>query len=515
MKAVQETIGASEPYMCGGTPRDRLLGHLENIADLDITTGDKSIQYLFQEFSERLGKKFNIHSQTFDDGHSAIQLGKFKMDFSSNFNVPDIEKILMQMGVKDINEMKKEMFSRDFTCNALLLSFDMRRVLDPTGRGTKDCQDKIIKTCLAPQITLTTNKNRVVRAIYLASKLGFDIDKSIVEFVQKNPQTVKISTEKAMAEKLNKAFEKDADRASHYLSLMGLWDLVPVTELMQPYYLKRSSMTTKKAYFQGGGGVNEPTPGKKKYKSDPAIVVQPRFKEPFYRNYDLYNVPGEHGPGAGWHDMEKYKSVEEFLKAKRKKLKDKYKADDSWIEDSGEITKKNPNVKKRASILARLVKLAEDENDGPNYDYGSGMYMNMDEYDSVEDFRKNKPKGQGAFYADDNAIDFPIDDQIDSSEIGQGGPFGLGMPLPEDDFEGKAPSTLDFGRDYVEDEEPMDEDLLEMLMDKYYDHKSSDLFGQPDGVDHLEEEDMMIDQNNPEYGTRGPESLIYEDKWNI
>jgi hypothetical protein len=59
----------------------------------------------------------------------------------------------------------------------------------------------------------------------------------------------------------------------------------------------------KNGYFQGGGGVNQPEPKKKKYKSDPAIVVQPRFKEPFYRNYDLYNTPGEHSPGAGWHDM--------------------------------------------------------------------------------------------------------------------------------------------------------------------------------------------------------------------
>ena len=65
-------------------------------------------------------------------------------------------------------------------------------------------------------------------------------------------------------------------------------------------------MSNKKAYFQGGGGVNEPTPKKKKYKSDPAIVVQPRFEEPLYRNYDLYNVPGNHGPGAGYHDLTKY-----------------------------------------------------------------------------------------------------------------------------------------------------------------------------------------------------------------
>ncbi|CAB4197086.1 hypothetical protein UFOVP1290_606 [uncultured Caudovirales phage] len=42
---------------------------------------------------------------------------------------------------------------------------------------------------------------------------------------------------------------------------------------------------SKKAYFQG---TEEPSPKKKKYKSDPAIVVQPRFEEPFSINNGTY-----------------------------------------------------------------------------------------------------------------------------------------------------------------------------------------------------------------------------------
>jgi hypothetical protein len=156
----------------------------------------------------------------------------------------------------------------------------------------------------------------------------------------------------------------------------------------------------KNGYFQGGGGVNQSEPKKKKYKSDPAIVVQPRFKEPFYRNYDLYNTPGEHSPKAGWHDMEKYKSVQEFLKAKRKKLKDKYKADDSWIQDDNSKTKKNPNRIARLAIFERIIKTA-----GPNYDLGKGLYQEMSDgkVDSVEEFRDEEEHGPGSFFADDNA----------------------------------------------------------------------------------------------------------------
>lgn len=158
---------------------------------------------------------------------------------------------------------------------------------------------------------------------------------------------------------------------------------------------------SKKGYFQGGGGVNEPTPGEKKYKSDTAIVVQPRFKEPFYRNYDLYTIPGmEHiGPGTGWHGLQDYKSVQEFLKDRRERLKPRYVADDSWIVDNGNHVKKNPERKARMAIFEKILKTA-----GPNYDLGKGLYQEMSDgkVDSVEEFREEGNHGPGALMADDN-----------------------------------------------------------------------------------------------------------------
>lgn len=158
----------------------------------------------------------------------------------------------------------------------------------------------------------------------------------------------------------------------------------------------------KKGYYQGGGGVNEPTPGEKKYKSDPAIVVQPRFKEPFYRNYDLYTIPGmeDVGPGTGYHGLQNYKSVEEFLEDRRARLKPRYVADDSWQVDSGERVKKNPERKARMALFEKIIKAA-----GPNYDLGKGLYQEMSDgkIDSVEEFREEGDHGPGAFFADDNA----------------------------------------------------------------------------------------------------------------
>lgn len=527
MQSIQRNIEASKAYICGGTPRDRYLKHLENISDLDFTTGDKSVQYLATEFGADLAKKYNVTVRTHDDGHSTIFIGSFKMDFSSNFNVPDIENILARKGIRNPTDLQKEMYSRDFSCNALLLSLDLKQLTDPTHQGFKDIKERMIRTCLDPVITLTTNKNRVVRAVYLSSKLDFDIDPTIIEYVKQNPESVNLSTERVMAEKLNEAFNRDPDRASYNISQMGLWQHIPITQVVQPYYMKASNQ--KVAYFQGGGGVNEPTPKKKKYKSETAITVQPRFKEPLYRNYDLYDVPGEHGPGPGWHSMQNYKSIQDFLKARRKKLKDKYKGDDTWQEDSGKRVKKKSSIEARASLLSRFIKIAGDENDGPNFDYGKGLYSNMDKYKSVEDFKEHADKGPGSFFADDNDIDFPNDEYIDptltapddnmpenGSDAGKGNQIGgyLDEYLPEDDFEGKPPSALNFGRDYVELDIP--EKHLKELVEKYLSSEPTHgQYGLPDGVD-LPDEDLGDPNDlNPDYGTLGPESLIYEDKWNI
>ena len=238
MLVVQQKINSSVPCIVGGTPRDKYLNQLNKISDVDITTGDKTVDYLSQEFAIELKKQYNIIRKTMSDGHSSIFIGNLKMDFSSNFNAPGIDKILNDMGIAKPTSMQKELFSRDFTCNSLLLSFDLKNVIDPTNRGFKDIKDKTIRTCLAPNITLTTNKNRVIRSVYLAAKLDFDIDKSIIEYVKQHPESVKISTSKALSEKLNEAFKWNPDRASYFITQMNLWNYIPINQSVYPYYIK-------------------------------------------------------------------------------------------------------------------------------------------------------------------------------------------------------------------------------------------------------------------------------------
>ena len=239
MQTITIKLKIAQPMACGGVPRDRVLGRLQDISDLDITNGEKSIDFLAKELGSQLRKTFKLNVKQMSDGHSSIFLGNLKIDFSSNFIAPNIEGELSKIGIKSPTPMQKELFSRDFTCNALLMDLDLKTISDPTNLGFRDIKKRVIKTCLVPEITLTTNKNRVVRAIYLAAKLDFDLDESMMVFIKKNPQSVKFASQHTLIEKLNKAIEFDSDKTTHLLNELNLWNYIPISKELYPYYQKR------------------------------------------------------------------------------------------------------------------------------------------------------------------------------------------------------------------------------------------------------------------------------------
>lgn len=224
--------GISTPFICGGTPRDKLLNRLDKLVDLDITTGDNSIHLLGQELSKAIP---NSNYKVMPDGHSQITIDKFKVDLSSNFRVPGIKMMLYKAGIKNPTEMQCEIYSRDFTCNALLLSLDLKNILDPTGLGTKDIQKKIIRTCLPAQLTLGSQHKRIVRVVYLAAKLGFEVDPEIINWVKRNPQFFGDAKPKYLSDKLQKALDSDKEKTVQLLDQMGVWKFIPPMPDLLPY----------------------------------------------------------------------------------------------------------------------------------------------------------------------------------------------------------------------------------------------------------------------------------------
>jgi tRNA nucleotidyltransferase/poly(A) polymerase len=232
-----EKRGISKPFIVGGIPRDKLLKKYNDFTDIDITTGDAGVHYLAKELATILNVRTNDY-KVLPDGHAQIMIEDLKLDFSSNFKVPGIANIIRDAGVTNPSEMHKELYSRDFTCNAALMTMGLDKILDPTGLAVNDIKSKIIKTCLPPNVTFGYDYNRIARAIYFSAKLGFDIDNEIIEWVKTNPQAITKIKQKYLVKKLKEALKHDEKRTVAAVDKMGIWQHVPPLKEIMPFMYK-------------------------------------------------------------------------------------------------------------------------------------------------------------------------------------------------------------------------------------------------------------------------------------
>ncbi len=317
--------------ICGGAVREKVMGTLTKLSDIDITNGEPSIKNLAREVELELSKKFSVKSRTMDDGHTSLFLGGLKLDFSSNFILPDIDNELSKMGVKKHSAIMREVYSRDFTCNSLLMNFELKKITDPTGRGINDIKNKIIRTCMSPDITLKYNLNRIIRVVYLASKLDFTIDPEIVEFIKNNKDLIGHIDPGYLSKTLNKAIGHSADRTAATLDTLDLWGSITIPETLYSHYQKRSKTAQLKQNLDYGEG--------------------------FYAN------------------MPKYKSVADYRKKKKKKRKkiiQKIRDMKLASNPSNLYAELNKLRHQFAQAAQKVVDAWEQDEDGEDLELGSG-----------------------------------------------------------------------------------------------------------------------------------------------
>ena len=234
IEKVADDRGLSKPYIVGGLARDKLMNRVQDINDVDITTGDDTIHYLSRHIGNSITGP-NVTYRVMDDGHARIKISGFKLDFSSNFVLPGIDKILSQIGISNPTDMLRELYSRDFTCNTALMDMSISKITDPTGLAIEDINDKVIKTCLNPALTLGYDNKRIVRAIYLAGKLGFDVDSKAKEWIRRNPSKIATVAPDYIAKKILKGMKYNPDIVVSLVRELGVAPYLPLIPELTPY----------------------------------------------------------------------------------------------------------------------------------------------------------------------------------------------------------------------------------------------------------------------------------------
>ena len=222
----------STPYLVGGFPRDVFLKKIDNINDIDITCGDASSLTLGQQIVKKIDQSMLT---TYSDGHSKLVYENFNIDFSSSFRVPNIMNILKSKNIINPSPMDQEIYSRDFTINTLLMPLDLSTIIDTTNLAIKDLNNKILDTCLEPEITLKSDPRRIVRIIYLCIKLEFFPSQRLSSWVQNNAKLITEVDEDYVKQKINKAFTLNSSKSYKLLKHLNLWSYIPHTRVITDY----------------------------------------------------------------------------------------------------------------------------------------------------------------------------------------------------------------------------------------------------------------------------------------
>jgi len=217
----------STPFIVGGTTRDRVRGLAKEVNDIDLTSqnGD-SVDLAFACSRSIPHSSF----QYYDDGHCSIKIGKLKIDFSNHFIIPGIEIELDRLGVKDHTPLIKEMYSRDFTINTLLQDLGFENIYDITHQGVKDIKTGIIRTPINPELTISSDPKRILRALKFALKFNYTIDEALVRAIKKYRELLKELSPEYVKDKMNEIVRLDTEKALQLLIEYGLINIVPMSE---------------------------------------------------------------------------------------------------------------------------------------------------------------------------------------------------------------------------------------------------------------------------------------------
>lgn len=211
-------------YVIGGFVRDFILNKRSS-KDIDIVAIGSGIA-LAKKVSKNLPGNPKVQMfKTYGTAmlcHNDIEIefvGARKESYSEDSRNPVVENGTLQ---DDQNR-------RDFTINALALDLSKENfgnLLDPF-EGTKDLENKIIRTPLDPDITYSDDPLRMMRAIRFASQLGFIIEEKSLESISSNSHRLEIITQERIVVELNKILEsKTPSKGILLLEKTGLLDSI-------------------------------------------------------------------------------------------------------------------------------------------------------------------------------------------------------------------------------------------------------------------------------------------------
>ncbi len=163
-------------YLVGGAVRDLLVGGRPKDFDVATNATPEEVKHLFRN-CRLIGRRFRLAHVVF--GREIIEVATFRANIDDGSGDREIENGML---VRDnvYGSIEDDAIRRDFTCNALYYAIEDFSVRDYTG-GFEDVQARLMKLIGDPEQRYQEDPVRMLRAVRLAAKLGFEIETATAE----------------------------------------------------------------------------------------------------------------------------------------------------------------------------------------------------------------------------------------------------------------------------------------------------------------------------------------------
>jgi poly(A) polymerase len=176
-----------EALLVGGCVRDMLLGIQPKDFDVATNATPEQVRSAFRR-ARLVGRRFRIAHVRF--GRETIEVSTFRRQIDEEDVVHDhsrrelrdkdsarsVDGMILRDNV--YGDMNEDAFRRDFTINALYYDPISRTLIDYVG-GLADLRARRLKLIGDPNVRFREDPVRILRAIRFATKLGFEIERTI------------------------------------------------------------------------------------------------------------------------------------------------------------------------------------------------------------------------------------------------------------------------------------------------------------------------------------------------
>lgn len=197
IREVAEGSG-TEVHLVGGFVRDRLLGSGPG-KDIDLVTVSAGAVPLLAAAARRLGWS---GPRTFDRFGTAQIRGDGVVVEVVRARAERYDPESRRPEVRP-GSLEEDVWRRDFTVNALCQALD-GRLLDITGRGLDDIQDRVLRTPLEPAETFAEDPLRMLRAARFRAQLGFELAPGMLAAMRAQAARAAILSSERIADELRR-----------------------------------------------------------------------------------------------------------------------------------------------------------------------------------------------------------------------------------------------------------------------------------------------------------------------